>query len=460
MSESNLNVSYFFIALFLLGTIWARAQTISDLSTTDLQEDFDHLVAGLERYNPAMYAYISKTDFRNKVAKIQASITAPINAIQFFKLLCFAVEEVDEGHVTIGTEQDAFYRGFLKGQFKSLPLSIQLLGGRAYVWNNLSQVDELERGDELVSINGRSIARIQTEIFKYTISDGAIETFKEKRLSNEFSARYFWFVEQPDSFRLVYRKKELPTTKELVVAALTRTEMASWSTKRKLKNNQPKGIDKVYNLTINGNVATLTLRSFNEQIIKENDLTAMAFYERIFKRLRQNNIQHLILDVRDNIGGMKEFGDDLLAFALRKNKKGTFRTLTSWDGKVVASEFPKRNKWFFKGDWYVLTNGGTYSTASLIAQYLQAYAAAKVIGQETGSRYEGFAAGTYHHLTLPNSNVRIGIPNKWVQHANFPKPTIANRGVLPTHFVNITIEDLLEKRDVIKEKAWELIQQK
>ncbi|MBL4649054.1 MAG: hypothetical protein JKY03_04935 [Aureispira sp.] len=433
---------------------------IEALSPMQLQEDLDHLVAGIERYNPTMYIYNSEILFKENIISIKNSIKKPIDAIEWFKLLCLAVEKVEEGHLTIGTEKDAFYRGFLKGNFKSLPLGVQFLEDRAYVWNNLSREDFLERGDEILSINGRSMGEIRKLIFQYTNSDGYIKTFKQKRLSKELSARYFWFIEQPSQFVIKYRKRYSESTKVVQLEALTRTEMSEWSIKRALKKEVAKGINAVYNLVVEKETATLTLRSFNEKIIKQNELKSYEFYERIFKRLRKNGVKHLILDLRGNRGGMKEFVDDLLAFTLKKKCKGVLRELIAWDGTTVISDFPKRNKWFFKGDIYILTDGETYSTAALIAQYLSDYGNATIIGEETGSRYEGFAAGNFHYLTLPNSKIQIGIPNKWVKNT-LPKPfREPNRGLLPDYPVVPSIEDLLEKRDPVRMKALELIQTK
>ena len=453
--------AYFFSMIMLVITslkpVFAQPN-IEALSPVELQEDLDHLVAGLERYNPAMYAYGSATVFNEKIAKIKQSIKEPINVVEWFKLLCLAVEQVEEGHITIGTREDAFYRGFLKGDFKSLPLSVQFLGERAYIWNNLSRVEELERGDEILSINGRSMAEIRTLIFQYTNSDGDIESFKQSRLSKELSARYFWFIEQSSQFVIEYRKRRSESTKVVQLEALTRTEMSEWSIKRAFKKDQPRGINAVYNLAMEKDIATLILRTFNEEIIKQNELEPYSFYEQIFKRLRQNRVQHLILDLRGNIGGMKEFVDDLLAFTLQKKRKGVLRELIAWDGTKVVSNFPKRNKWFFKGEIYILTDGSTYSTAALIAQYIHDFGNALVIGAETGSRYEGFAAGNFHSLTLPNSKIQIGIPNKWVKNTLPQAPQIPNRGLIPDYPIVISIEDLLQKRDPVRIKALELIQ--
>jgi hypothetical protein len=462
MLESKIKEGFFWVIILVISSLnFVIGQSnIDSLSPVQLQEDLDHLVEGLERYNPAMYAYSSESVFKKKIAAIKKAIKKPIDAIDWFKLLCLAVEEAEEGHITIGTKNDAFYRGFLKGDFKSLPLTVQFLGERAYVWNNLSRKDALERGDEILSINGRSMAEIRTLIFQYTNSDGYINSFKQRRLSKELSARYFWFIEQASQFIIEYRKQGSENTKTVQLEALTRTEMSEWSIKRSLKKKAPKGINAVYSLVLERDIATLTLRSFNEEIVKQNDLEPYEFYERIFKRLRQNRVKHLILDVRGNIGGMKEFVDDLLAFTLKKKQKGTLRELIAWDGTTVVSSFPKRNKWFFKGDIYILTNGGTYSTAALIAQYLHDFGNATIVGEETGSRYEGFAAGNFHYLTLPNSKIQIGIPNKWVKNT-LPEPSKEpNRGLMPDYPVVISIEDLLQKRDPVRTKALNLIRAK
>jgi C-terminal processing protease CtpA/Prc len=462
MLELKIKGCFFLVIMLVISSLnrVIAQSNIERFSPVQLQEDLDHLVAGLERYNPTMYVYNSETLFKENIASIKNSIKKPTDAVEWFKVLCLAVEKVEEGHLTIGTKEDAFYRGFLKGDFKSLPLGVQFLGSRAYVWNNLSREAVLERGDEILSINGRSMEEIRKLIFQYTNSDGDIKTFKQRRLSKELSARYFWFIEQPNQFVIEYRNRHSESIKVVQLEALTRIEMSEWSTKRALKKDVAKGINAVYNLVLEKEIATLTLRSFNEEIIKQNELKPYEFYERIFKRLRENRVKHLILDLRGNIGGMKEFVDDLLAFTLKKKCKGVLRELISWDGTTVVSTFPQRNKWFFKGDIYILTDGGTYSTAALIAQYLSDYGEATIIGEETGSRYEGFSAGNFHYLILPNSKIQIGIPNKWVKNTLTKPFKVPNRGLLPDYPVVISIEDLLQKRDPVKTKALELIRNK
>ncbi len=448
------------IFLLLCIACMGRAQKISDLSPEQLKEELGLLEQALAKYNPAMYAYNSKAAFHQRIVEIQKTIIEPIGAIHYFKLLCWAVAGANEAHLTVGSQKDAFYKGFFGDEYKSLPLGVRYIGDKIYVWRNFSSDSTLEQGDEILSINGHSAAAIRQQIFKYTASDGAIETSKQNRLSKELSARYFWFIEQPDFFTVEYRKKGSEQSQELELAALSRPEMSKWSIRRGYKTDQPKGIAKFYNFYINNGVAHLILRSFDEEIAKENDIKAYTFYERIFKRLRQNKIKNLVIDVRDNIGGMKEFGDDMLPFVLKKNRKGIYRELISWNGEKVEAAFPKRSRWAFKGDLYILVNGGTFSTAAHIAKYLREFAEATTIGEETGSRYEGFAAGNYHHYFLPYSQIRIGIPNKWVKNIISEKQQTKNRGLIPDYPITLSIDDMMEGRDRVREKAEELIKLK
>lgn len=446
----------FYIVFWSITTV-ASAQKIAELTTAQIKEDFDFLKVELEKYNPAMYAYHPKEIFEKRMENIQQSITAPMTAIQYFKLLSWAAEAVNEGHVKIGTEQDEFYKGFFAGEYKSLPLSVECLGEKVFVWLNYSSDSSLQRGDEILSINNHSIADIRQEIFNYTVADAGIETFKQMRFCSELAARYFWFVEQPDSFAIEYKKLGAKRLQKTKLPALTHPEMSQQAAKNKIYDKKPQGIDKFYSLTGDNDRAVLTLRTFDDDVLTEYNIKAYTFYHAVFKRLKKNKTQYLVIDVRDNGGGTKDYGDDLLPFVLPKNRKGIFRELVSWDGKVVPSEFPKRSNFAFKGKLYILVDGGTYSTAAHIAKYLWEFADATIIGEEAGSRYEGFAAGTYHYCILPNSKIKIGIPNQWVKNFISEKQATKNRGLLPEYPVETTIEDKLAGRDKALEKAYELI---
>lgn len=120
-------------------------------------------------------------------------------------------------------------------------------------------------------------------------------------------------------------------------------------------------------------------------------------------------------------------------------------------------KFSDPSKWSFKGLIYVLVNGRTYSAGSTLARYLREYGDATVIGSETGTRYEGFAGGSRQIVHLPNTNLKIGIPR---YHISFPvsvKQKAKNRGLLPDHEIEPSIECHFEGRDLHMEKVLSLI---
>lgn len=425
-----------------------------------VEDDLSYLMEALKLYCPSLYAYYPEKDLQAHLIQLKKEYPAPLDPYQSFALICKAVEPIGEAHLIIGGTDDEVYKGLLEGRSKSLPLSFRGTGARLMVWDNLSDVEVLKRGDEILSINGRSIAAIRAKIFEHTLCDGEIESSKDLRWIKEFSARYFWFIEQTKTFKLTYRPWQTDSVKTVELSALNHLEMVQWSQERGLRSKKRQGLEQIYSLNLQGKTAILQLRSFEETLLYDYQIEAANFYEMIFDRLRQNNIEHLIVDVRDNKGGLREFVDELLPYIMQRREKGIYRKLTHHDGTIEQRKFPKRKAKRFKGNYYVLTNGGTFSTAALIAQYLKAYAGAQIIGEETGTRYEGFSAGNYHYIVLPNSGLDIGIPNKWVQHPALPAPIRSNRGLLPDYEVKTTWESIFYEKDLVLDKAKALIQAK
>lgn len=437
------------------------AQPLEVYNPTELQEELVYLEQQLEKHQPNWQAYHPVEAWERRIATVKAQLDRPLTALQWYQKLNYVLEAVHEGHITVGKANDVFYTGFATGQFKVLPLVVRGVGERVYIWTNLSNKEGLERGDELLSINGRSIAAIRRQIFDHTLADGYIESSKQLFFQAEFAARYFWFVEVADSFVLEYQVAGTNLTQTKTIAALTHLEMAQWMVKRDVQRpSRLRGLEALFSCSFHEQTALLTLRNFNQADWAAYDKTPASFYAEVFKRLRKNQIKHLIIDVRGNKGGDKDFVDALLPYLWLESRKGTYRSLLWQDGRLIESILPNRSPLYFKGQIYVLTDGKTYSTAALLAQYSVQYAKAISIGRETGSRLEGFAAGGHYSLTLPHSKINIEIPNAWVKNNLKVPPTLVNRGLLPYYKVEPTLNDLLQDKDVVLQKAWDLINEK
>jgi C-terminal processing protease CtpA/Prc len=130
----------------------------------------------------------------------------------------------------------------------------------------------------------------------------------------------------------------------------------------------------------------------------------------------------------------------------------------SWKGKKKTYKMPKPSKSVFSGQIYVLVNGRTYSAGSTLARYLKEFSNATFIGEETGTRYEGFAAGSQQYITLPNSGLRIGIPRYHIFFPQSTKQQTSNRGLLPDYQVEYTIQDRINDMDVVMKTLNSLIE--
>lgn len=434
------------------------AQPLELYSPKEMQEELDYLQAQLEQTQPNWQAYHPTEAWEKRLMTVKANLTRPFTSLQWYQQLNYVLEAAHEGHLNIGTANDVFYTGFATGNFKVLPLIVRGVGERVFIWTNLSNKKILGRGDELLSINGLSIGEVRRQIFDHTLADGYIESSKQLFFEEEFAARYFWFVEVVDSFVLEYRPLGSSTTTTLKIAALDHLEMATWMVDRKIiRPSRPRGLEALFSCSFHDKTALLTLRSFNSREWASYDKTPASFYAQVFKRLRKNNSKYLIVDLRGNKGGNKDFVDAFLPYLWLQPKQGTYRSLLYANGYLVESILPNRNPLYFKGQIYILTDGKTYSTAALLAQYAVQYAKAISIGTETGSRLEGFAAGGHKSITLPYSKIEIEIPNAWVKNTLLTTPSLANRGLLPYYKVEPTLEELLADKDVVLQKAWDLI---
>ena len=110
----------------------------------------------------------------------------------------------------------------------------------------------------------------------------------------------------------------------------------------------------------------------------------------------------------------------------------------------------------FGGNFYVLINGGCFSTTSEFLSLLKYHAKAVFIGEESGGGYYGNSSGPKPDLKLPNSKVRVEIPLLKYSMA-IKDYQYADSGLIPDYIINPTIKDKLDKNDIELEFAWGLI---
>lgn len=140
---------------------------------------------------------------------------------------------------------------------------------------------------------------------------------------------------------------------------------------------------------------------------------------------------------------------DYLDHIQKKDELYTYTAHTN-----LTTQQPKQNG--FKGQVYVLINGGTFSSAAEFAAVARTNKRAIFIGQEAGGGYYGNCSLATPLLTLPNSKIRLAIPlAKYELAVSHDVP--AGHGVVPDYVTAYTVDDILLNRDEEVELCLDLI---
>ncbi|MEN2284226.1 S41 family peptidase [Algoriphagus sp. SE2] len=440
---------------FFISQLPVFGQTIEkELALNDLT----FLRKNIQEYNPALYDYNPNFDSLSSV--VMNSLEGDsISIFEYFTLVSEICALSNEGHFNLGNWLDTVHKGIPDNTYPYLPVSVKLISNELYVWDDYSNEQLLKRGDKIISINGRTVADILEKLHKVSPSDGDILTYSNKNIEIGFPWLYFFHIERTDAYQFEYtRDKE--EQKTATIQALIRSNQVA-NVKKYISdddNPQQTELNSFYDLQFEENYAVLKLPSFDNSKVNQYKVKSTVMYKSIFGELAEKNVNQLIIDLRDNTGGRNEFADDMIPFILKPDNADTFlKKSISWEGKERVYNMPKPSKLAFRGKIYVLVNGKTFSSGSTLARYLNEYADAIMIGEETGSRYEGYAAGSKQLVVLPNSKLEIGIPRYHIFYPKSAKQNTVNRGVLPDYEIIYSLEDIERNRDLHFEKALLLI---
>jgi C-terminal processing protease CtpA/Prc len=239
-------------------------------------------------------------------------------------------------------------------------------------------------------------------------------------------------------------------------------------------------------LTYRDGVPILTVRTFGGRTISSAGIDYPDFLHNVFQELADTSAESLIIDVRDNGGGSDEYGKLLAAYLipepfdyyrflevnsdsfgflehtgmsnsdiprdrLQANERGKFDLLGHPN---LGTQQPLEPN--FTGDVYILINGASFSATGEFTSVVHHHGRATFVGEECGAGYYGNTSGMMVGVTLPNSGISVRVPLvRYTMAVSGYEP--ADRGLIPEHHVEPTIEDLLAGRDTVLEYALGLI---
>jgi C-terminal processing protease CtpA/Prc len=186
------------------------------------------------------------------------------------------------------------------------------------------------------------------------------------------------------------------------------------------------------------------------------------FFRQSFKSIKQQGIEHVVFDLREN-GGCNIMNStklsqylvkqpfklaDTVAAISRKFRYGQYiRPSLAYkismfvtsnrkraDGRYHFAYFEKhsfkpKKKYHFDGDVYLIQGGYSFSATTLFINSLKGQQNVTVVGEETGGGSYGNSAVHLPQVVLPNTKIRIVLPvYRLVMDASKPKN---GRGIIP-----------------------------
>ena len=373
-----------------------------------------------------------------------------------------------------------------------LPIRWELIDGRGFV--SIAGEDAgLMRGDEILAIDGQALSERVEAVLPLIPFDGQTEWARGGQVAQSLEFRgggldhfgALMFETGPTADLTIQRGDEAP-----MILSVDRITHPEWRALGAGQTGARNFKDAIRFERIGDKAAYLAVDTFvNYRAPVDPD----SLYDPIFKALKEEGRETLIVDLRRNGGGSDDASLRLAAHLM--TEKAAFKKdirvktlkmdgledyLWTWDSramnpnplgfkknsdgtfslrKMVSADLKKLkpDRTAFDGQLILLTSAANSSGSThLLAFIKDQNPDAILIGERTGGNAEGATAGILFTLTLPNSGIKMRVPA--MQTFMNIESFTPGLGVSPDIEAPMTIEAFLDGKDPAYEKALSLIE--
>jgi hypothetical protein len=447
------------------------------LAPEALREDFRIARHALEEGHAGIYRYTPKRVLDRIFDDAERAIDRPMDAYEFYRLLAPVIAAIKCGHTTVSLPEPV--RRYLNTEAPLLPLRVKILGGRPYVFRDLTTREgdtSALVGREIRSVNGVPAAQLMSTMLAATSSDGDARSGREHRIGDfRFAQNLVMLLGLSAPYTVGVwdehtRREELVVVDGMTLPNITATAQARYP--------EDEGPDRSADLSFldDGAIAKMSIYAFGGFADRARRQDLRAFFQESFQAMHDRGTRALILDLRDNGGGedalgkllvsylldqpfqyyddlvlnarwfdffkyTRTFKDSLGARGLERRPDGTYRAVAHPNWGLQRTSTPT-----FDGALFVLIDGGSFSTTSEFLSVVRDRHRGVFIGEESGGGYYGNSSGVVPNVVLPNSNVAVKVP-LLTYYMAVQRTAPTGHGVIPDYPVAHTIDDLLAGRD-------------
>ena len=437
----------------------------------ELTTDINFLQTQLFEKHSGLDTYASLEEINITLNQMKATLPDSMSAIQFYGHISPILNVIKDGHTMLLPPSVYLEKSNTDSLF--LPLRMFNSGDKLYVELNYLPEDKIPNGSEIISINGVPAAVILNTMLNGMMRDGHNDAYARWALNWWFAEYFSYWYDHPAKYQIQFINPE-GVLQNVIIDGATKEAYNEYRAKRypnrsftRTYDHKP-GTAVVFTLDTINSIAIMKIKDWDEAVLKNTYHQKLRkTIDSCFDSIFLFHIQHLVIDIRDNQGGSLVNSKHVLSYLLNTSfdlvdnyYKVSNPALDAGNSryKKTSGENSKSNKIrkeIYTGKVYVLTNGGSFSNSGLFASTLKRNNRALFIGEETGGSIYSLNANT-KSLTLPNTQIQFELTTKrFAINESIPN---AGRGLIPDYVVHPTITNLVEGRDVILEKALDVIQ--
>lgn len=436
-----------------------------------LKSDLDLLQTAMEEVHPGLYRHTSKATIDSVFMSEREKITKPSSYFDFVRSVSRINSQVRCIH-THGIHSPE-YQQWRNDSLRRFPFLLKHIDNRLYILENYSEVEEIKAGSEILEIDGQPTSKVINSLLPELHSDGWNNSFKYRQIETRFSKIWSNLRSHDGDFELKIADAATNKKKTYKINGISPDSLNA------RHGRYLAAIDRInpIKLEVNEdkNTAYLAIRTFNDARLKAFGINYSKKLGEIFLELKEKEIEHLVLDLRDNTGGSTSYGMLLASYLqpginyvdrvlIKKNADYSFaehivdssgmehdsvETSPAENGWMIWSNYPNTRYYRsipfpFKGKVHLMVNGGTLSSASVFTAVIAFNKRARIYGEETGGAYVG-PNGAPLIIKLPHSGIRFSIPTASYEVA---VPGVQEKGgVIPDFQYSGLIHDHLGRND-------------
>ncbi len=194
---------------------------------------------------------------------------------------------------------------------KFFPFSVRYINNQLLVSRNYSADKKITRGTEILEIDGQPIKKILEHLEKisYYNGDGVNPNARKYYAIREFRKLYYLWKGERESFAVIYQKLGQSKSKTSKIEGQSIDFMEKMlETRYSDIDEDTTGIVSYRVIDSSQKVAMVDIRSF---MYGTKDFGRSTNFEgetrKIFRKLEENKIENLILDLRGNSGGIIDY---------------------------------------------------------------------------------------------------------------------------------------------------------